>query len=55
MAKKPTDRPPPKPRNPAAKALADAAKRPRVVKPKKGKGSYSRKETPPEGEAEGGA
>lgn len=55
MAKKPPPKPvvvtPPKPPNPAARSLADAANRPRVVKPRKGKGSYSRKETPdaPEG------
>lgn len=34
---------PPKPRNVAAKALAAAANRPRVMAPKKGKGAYSRK------------
>lgn len=43
MAKTPTSLPPPKPPNPAAKALADARHRPQVVTPKKGKGSYRRK------------
>jgi len=51
MAKKPPPKPvtvpAPKPPNPAARSLADAANRPRVVKPKKGKGSYARK-TPPD-------
>ena len=44
----------PKPPNAAAKALAEAKHRPQVVKPKKGKGSYSRKaETKPDPEAAG--
>lgn len=33
----------PKPRNPIAKSLRNPALRPKVVRPKKGKGSYSRK------------
>lgn len=39
MAKKP----PPKPRSPTAAALASNLYRKRIVQPKKGKGSYSRK------------
>lgn len=39
MPKKPE---PKKPPNPAAKALADARHRPKVMKAKKGKGSYRR-------------
>lgn len=42
---------PPKPPNPAAKALAEGKHRPRVVKPKKGKGSYARKPAAGEGDA----
>lgn len=38
-----TGRDPKKPSNPAAKALSEAKHRPQVVKPKKGKGSYSRR------------
>jgi alternative ribosome-rescue factor len=35
-----------KPRNPQAKSLMSKLFKPRVVKPKKGKGSYSRKKSP---------
>jgi len=35
-----------KPRNPQAKSLMSKLFKPRVVKPKKGKGSYSRKKEP---------
>lgn len=51
MPKKPV---PKKPPNPAAKALAEARHRPKVVKPKKGKGSYTRK-TPAGPTADGAA
>ena len=36
-----------RPRNPQAKSLMSKLFKPRVVKPKKGKGSYSRKRAPP--------
>lgn len=35
-----------KPRNPQARSLTSKLFKPRVVKPKKGKGSYSRKKSP---------
>ena len=35
-----------KPRNPQARSLTSKLFKPRVVKPKKGKGSYSRKNSP---------
>jgi|GEM_PF-3321422 len=47
MARKPKAPKPPKPRNAAAKALADPTYRPRVAPPKKGRTGYSRKDAPP--------
>lgn len=43
-------RQPAKPTNVAAKALSDPAQRPRVVKPRKGRGSYVRQQgkSPPQ-------
>jgi stalled ribosome alternative rescue factor ArfA len=35
-----------KPRNPQARSLMSKLFKPRIVKPKKGKGSYSRKKEP---------
>lgn len=40
---KETPKSPPRPKNLAAKALADPATRQRVTKPKRGKGAYTRK------------
>ena len=44
-----------KPRNPQAKSLMSKLFKPRVVKPKKGKGSYTRKKNPTGKAATGGA